>query len=108
MQRDVDRVGLVLFQPFATLHAIASTLTFIPCCHCCLHNAQVLHPINLAMMQLAYAVYQPPDALKGCLQAMGIVPNSMKVVEANVPEYGTVRTAYVMMAANQRIFVLIR
>lgn len=60
------------------------------------------------MMQLAYAVYQPPDALTGCLQAMGIVPNSIKVVEANVPEYGTVRTAYVMMAANQRIFVLIR
>ncbi|WIA16164.1 hypothetical protein OEZ85_012879 [Tetradesmus obliquus] len=69
---------------------------------------QVLHPINLVMMQLAYAVYQPPDALTGCLQAMGIVPNSIKVVEANVPEYDTVRTAYVMMAANQRIFVLIR
>jgi hypothetical protein len=60
------------------------------------------------MMQLAYTVYHPPDQFKTCLQAMGVVPNSIRVVEANVPEYNTVRTAYVMLAANQRIFVLIR
>ncbi|KAF6266166.1 Alpha/Beta hydrolase protein [Scenedesmus sp. NREL 46B-D3] len=69
---------------------------------------QVLHPINLVMMQLAYAVYYPPALFRPCLQAMGIVPNSIRVVEATVPEYNTLRTAYVMLAANQRIFVLVR
>jgi hypothetical protein len=69
---------------------------------------QVSHPINLVMMQLAYAVYQPPGTFEECLQAMGVAPNSIKVVEANVPEYNTIRTAYVMLAGNQRIFVLIR
>jgi hypothetical protein len=69
---------------------------------------QVSHPINLVMMQLAYAVYQPPATFASCLQAMGVVPNSIRVVEANVPEYNTIRTAYVMLAGNQRIFVLVR
>jgi hypothetical protein len=64
---------------------------------------QVSHPINLIMMQLAYAVYQPPATFAACLQAMGVVPNSIRVVEANVPEYNTIRTASSSSSSNYQI-----
>lgn len=69
---------------------------------------QAAHPINLVMLQLAAAAYLPPQTFVSCFQAMGVVASSFNAIENTVDEYNTVRTALVLRASNQRIFVVFK
>ncbi|KAF8055733.1 cation/proton exchanger 4 [Scenedesmus sp. PABB004] len=69
---------------------------------------QAAHPINLVMMQLAYAAYQPPGTFAACLAAMGVPPGAARGLEGEVPEYGSPRSALVLRAGRERVFVVVK
>lgn len=69
---------------------------------------QVLHPVNLVMIQLSYMAYRPLSDLTSCLTGMGADLSTLHNVTLPVSDFSTFKSAYVFRAGHERVFVVFR